>query len=91
LSAIAADVLEPERAGLARHLRMVDDLQQEIAEFLLERRHVVALDGVGDLVGFLDGVRRDRPEGLVDVPRAAVLAVAQPRHDREQAGQRIFG
>ena len=84
-------VLEPEGAGLARHLGVVDDLQQQVAELLLERRHVVALDRVGDLVGFLDGVRRDGPEGLVDVPRAAVLPVAQPRHDRQQPGQRVFG
>ena len=74
-----------------RHLGVIDDLQQQVAEFLLERRHVVALDGVGDLVGFLDRVRRDGPEGLVDVPRAAVLAVAQPGHDRQQPGQRFLG
>ncbi len=63
---------------------MIDDLQQQVAELFLERRHVVALDGVGDLVGFLDRVRRDGPEGLVDVPGAAVLAVAQPGHDGEE-------
>jgi hypothetical protein len=70
---------------------VVDDLQQKIAQLFLERRKVVALDGVGHLVGLFDGIRRDGAEGLVDVPRTAVLAIAQPRHDREQAGHRLVG
>ena len=82
---------EVERPGLAGHLRVVDHLQEQIAQFLLERRHIVTLDGVGDLVGFLDRVWRNRPEGLVDVPRAAMLTVAQPRHDGQEAGQRLAG
>jgi hypothetical protein len=68
---------------------VVDDLQQQIAQFFLQRRQIVALDGVGDLVGFLDRVWRDGAEGLVDVPGTAMLAVAQPRHDGEQAGHRL--
>ena len=81
---------EAEGAGLARHLGVVDDLQQQIAQLFLQRRQIVAFDGVGHLVGFLDRVRRDGAEGLVDVPGAAMLAVAQPRHDGEQAGHRLF-
>src|SRR3546814_19198466 len=53
--------------------------------FVLQRRQVVAVDRVGDLVGLLDRVRGDRGEGLFDVPRAAVLAVAQAGHVVEQA------
>src|SRR3546814_4928072 len=53
--------------------------------FVLQRRQVVAVDRVGDLVGLLDGVRGDGGEGLFDVPRAAVLAVTQAGHDVEQA------
>jgi len=71
------------------HLGVVDDLQQEIAELFLEGAEVLTVDGVSHLVGFLDGVRRDGPEGLVDVPRAAMLAVTQPRHDGEKAGHRL--
>lgn len=82
---------EAEGAGLACHLGVVNDLQQKIAQLFLERRKVVALDGVGYLVGLFDGIRRDGAEGLVDVPRTAVLAIAQPRHDREQAGHRLVG
>ncbi len=80
----AATSSKPKALGLAGHLGVVDDLQQQVAQLFLERRQVVALDGVGHLVGFLDRVRRDGPEGLVDVPGAAVLAVAQPGHDGQQ-------
>ena len=43
----------------SRHARVIDDLQQEIAELVLEVGEIAALDGVGDLVGFLDRVGRD--------------------------------
>ena len=49
----------------------------------LSAAHVVALDRVGDFVGFLDRVRRDGREGLLDIPRAAAFAVPQPRHHVE--------
>ena len=44
-----------------------------------ERGPVLALDRVGDLVGFLDRVGGDGREGLLDVPGAAALGIAQPR------------
>ena len=77
--------LEIEAAGLLRHLRVVDDLQQQVAELALELRHVAAPDRIGDLVGLLDRVGRDRGEVLLEVPGAAAVRVAQPRHHREQA------
>ncbi len=50
----------------------IDDLQQQVAQFVLQVVHIAALDGVGYLVGFFDGVGRDGREGLLPVPRAAV-------------------
>ena len=50
----------------------------------LAGRPVLALDRVGDLVGLLDRVGRDGGEGLLDVPGAAALGIAQPAHHREQ-------
>ena len=41
---------------------MIDDLEQEVAELVLEIAHVVPLDGVGDLVGLLDRVGSDGPK-----------------------------
>jgi len=67
---------EVERAGFLGQPRVVDDLEQQIAELVGQRREVVAGDRVGDLVGFLDRVRRDRLEGLVAVPRAGSRSAA---------------
>ena len=53
---------------------MEDDLKEEIAEFVLQRGHVAALDRVGHLIGLLDRVGGDRREILLAIPRAAVLA-----------------
>ena len=82
------DVVEGEMPGFLGHAGVEHDLQQQIAQFVLQRRHVVALDRIGDLVGLLDRVGRDRREILLAVPRAAALRVAQPRHDRQQTVDR---
>ena len=55
----------------------------------LRSAEVAALDGVGDLVGLLDRVGRDGGEGLLQVPRAAAVRRAQPRHDLDQAEDRV--
>lgn len=67
------DVGEVERSRLLGHAGVEHDLEQQVAELALEVGEIAALDGVGDLVGFLDGVGRDRREGLGDIPRAAVV------------------
>ena len=64
-------VAERERVLLLRHARVIDDLQQEIAEFVAEIVEIAARDGIGDLIGFLDGVGRDRRKILFEVPGAA--------------------
>ena len=75
--------LEIERAALACDLRVKHHLKQQVTELVLEMREILALDGVGHLVGFLDGVGGDAREGLLAVPWAAIRR-AQPLHDREQ-------
>ena len=59
---------------------------EKIAQFILQPGQVFVLDGAGDLIGFLDRVRRDGGESLLDIPRAAGLRIAQPAHDVEQGG-----
>ena len=81
---------EAEQRLLGRHLRMIDDLEQEIAELVLERVEVLARDRVGDLVSLLDGVGGDRREALLQVPRAASSGVAQARHDGEKIVERVL-
>src|SRR6185437_11034453 len=65
---------------------MEHHLQQQVAQLVLQGRIVLAIDRVRDLVTLLDTVRRDGVEGLHDIPRAALLASAQARHDAEQCG-----
>ena len=42
-------------------------------------------DGIGDFIGFLDGVARNGREILFEVPRTARAGRSQRRHDFEQA------
>ena len=79
------NVVEAEGALLGRHLGVEHDLQQQVAQFVLQPVQVVAVDRVGDLVGLFDGVRGDCREILLQVPGAAVLRIAQAGHDRKQA------
>lgn len=76
-----------ERTLLTGHLRMEHNLQQQIAQLVLQVDQITAVDRVGYFVGFLDGVRRDAGKILLQVPGAAALRVAQPRHDAQQAVQ----
>ena len=75
-------------AGFLGNARMEHDLEQQIAQFILERRNVGAGNGVRNLIGFLDRVRSDRLKGLRGIPVAAALRIAQPRHDREETFKR---
>ena len=73
------------------HAGVEHDLEQEIAELVLELLEIAARDRVGHLVGFLDRVGRNGGEALLEVPRAAALGIAQARHDREEALDRGLG
>ena len=75
------DIGEREIPGLVRDLRVERDLQQQVAEFVAQVRMIAAVDRIDDLVGLLDRARRNRLERLLDIPRAAMLAVAQAADD----------
>ncbi len=78
-----------EGALLLGHARVIDDLQQKVAQLVLEARHVLPLDGVGNLIGLLDGVGRNRPEILREIPRTARARRAQRGHDRKKVCNRL--
>ena len=78
-------VAERECVPLLGHPGVKHHLKQEIAEFLPEIVEVAARDGIGDLVGFLDGVGGDGRKILFEVPGAAGAGRPQRRHDFEQA------
>ena len=77
-------LVEVEEPRFFRHLRVVDHLEQEIAQLVLELVEIAARDRIGDLVGLLDGIGRDGREILLEVPGAAAVGIAQARHHPEQ-------
>src|SRR5213080_1543969 len=79
-------VAKGKRVLFFRHARVIDDLQQEIAEFLAEVIEIAARDRIGDLIGLLDGVGHNRRKVLLEVPRTARYRRAQRRHDLNEAG-----
>ena len=84
-------VLEREMAGFVSHLRVEHDLELEIAEFVGERVHIVASDGVSDLIGFFDRIRGDGREALRAIPFAAAHRIAEAAHDGDQTLKRHRG
>ena len=64
-------VAEGEFAQLFGHPRVIDDLQQQVAELVAQIVQVAARDGVGDLVGFLDRVGSDGLESPARRPRGS--------------------
>ena len=77
---VFGDVVEVEVAGLGGHLRIEEDLQEEVAELVFEVRPGSALDGVEDLVGLFEGVAFDGVKGLLAVPWTAAGG-AETSHD----------
>ena len=61
-------VAEGEGVLLLGHAGVKHHLQQEIAELVTEIVEVAARDGVGDLIGFLDGVGRDASQNSARGP-----------------------
>ena len=80
----ARDRVEIEAAVLPRHLGVEDDLEEQVAEFVPQRRPIALADRFGHLVGLLDRVGRDGLETLLQIPRATAIRIAQPGHDLQQ-------
>ena len=81
-----SDRREVEFSRFFSHLRVKDDLKQQIAQLVLEVVKIAARDRIGDLIGFLDGIGRNAGEVLLDVPGTAMLSVPQHRHQQDQIG-----
>jgi len=77
-------ILEIKLAGIRGDLAVKHHLEQQVAKFVPESKHIIAMDGVRHLIGFLDRIRRDRLEVLHLVPVATILRIAQAPHDFEQ-------
>src|SRR3546814_17780282 len=83
----AGDVVETEQAVVGRNLAMEYDLEQQVAKLIADRGGVAAGDRVGNLIGFFDGIGRDRREILREIPFATAVGIAQLAHDAEQIGR----
>ncbi len=78
------DVVECEDPGLLGDPGLAYHLEQQVAELVLHVRGIALADRILELVGLLDGVGGDALPGLLAVPGAAALRIAQPSHDLEQ-------
>ena len=76
-----------EQPGLIGHLRVIDDLQRQIAQLATQLAPGLARDRIGDLMGLLDRVGRDRGEILLDIPGTPGFGVAQAGHDRAKTAK----
>jgi len=76
--------LKIEVACLLRDSGLEHDLEQEIAQLLLQTRGSAARDRLRDLVGLLDDEGRQRPKRLLPVP-GTPLRAPQAGHDLTQA------
>ena len=79
------DMFKIEEAFFLGHARVKHDLKQQVAEFVLQRRHIPARNRVGDLISLFERIGRNCRKILLQIPRATALGRAQPSHDRKQA------
>lgn len=80
----AGDIFERKPFAFGRQLRVEDNLEQDIAQFLRHMREVCAVDGVEQFAAFLDQMGAKRFMGLLPVPRTTARR-AQTRHDFAQS------
>src|SRR3546814_4974650 len=62
------DVVESEQPVVGGDLCMKDDLEQQVAKRVADCRGVADGDRIGDLIGFLDRIGRNRREILRQSP-----------------------
>ena len=76
-------VVQVEPAGVLLNGGVEEDLEQDVAQLLLQVVGIALVDGLGHLVGLLDEVAPDALVGLFPVPGAAP-GMAQPGHQQAQ-------
>ena len=88
---IARHIGKRKLTGVRRNLRMQHHLHEHIAQLLAQMRHVVRLDAIERLVGFLDHVLADALMRLFAIPRATVGLTQAPDglHQMLQLGRRV--
>ena len=83
-------IIHREVAFLARHLRIEQHLQQQVAQFAGQLRPVAIVDGFKDFVSLFQRVGLDGVKGLFAIPRASARS-PQPRHDLNRSLESFAG
>ena len=79
-------IAEIECALFLAQFRIEHHVQQQVAQLLFDALHIMVGDGIGQLVGLLDGVAPQRIESLLAVP--GTLA-AQGVHHLQKTGRSL--
>ena len=78
--------IKVKKPSLVCHLRVVNRLEQQIAQFTGKLLPGGPRDDICHLMRLFHRIGRDGCEGLLNIPGAAAVAVAQTAHDFQQAG-----
>ncbi len=81
-------IADPKMPRFLRHLRIEQNLQEQIPQLVGKVRPVLALDRVQHLIRLFQRVFADRCKRLLAIPRATARA-PQPRHDRHSLSKQL--
>ena len=83
------DIFEGEVTFFLCYLRMENHLQQQIPQLIAKFVHVTIGNGVGNFIGFFDGVGGDGRKILFQIPRTPAIRVAQLGHNIKKVVNRF--
>jgi hypothetical protein len=84
-------IVEREGAVFIADLSVKNDLEEEVAQFLDHVGCIARLDGLHDLIGFLQRIAGEACVVLLKVPRTAAFAGAQAAHHVQKGENSIRG
>ena len=65
------DIIKTEFILFTGHLGIKNDMEKQIAQFILEVMHVRPLDRIGHLISLFDGIGRNAQKILLQIPWTA--------------------
>ena len=72
---VLGDIIEIEQTLFFGDTRVENDVEQQIPEFFPQVVNVITLDGINQLVGFVERMAGDTATGLADIPGAAAFGI----------------
>jgi hypothetical protein len=83
-------LLDCKSTFVMRDLSQEHRLEQQVTHLFLQIAHIASFDGIDDLRRLLEHEGRERAQGLLAIPGAAVRP-SEPRHDRNQPAECLRG